>query len=920
MESILHSIILLASCIIAKEVLQLSDNMREHCLTDSLKIEIFKPFTDVNNVTLFVLDRKYTAHALSAHMNARCGYKLLVNYNGGLDFWVSLTACHMYLQKPSKLLRISVSVLYVPSDFSGPMATEHLHFSCPYEPSSEHRVVCEEAYIEVSQPLQGSSDKSKELPNESQQRFDIRVPGGKTVTRNRAWMSAHGIWLRVDQPASRITVRVPLSSQIISREAEGHRGYRTVGYHLVVKQKDTFQYNMSAQCPVVLVVCQDGRVVSTASLPLQTLRKGVQVQALRLQLDGVTLSQEEMITQGFTASLKKRDVQLSYALVTNPLSDMANISVNQHHLALDLMWTTRTDGQLGRAIIHIPFHSCRLQQRNPSFAVSVMEKAFKVTYGPVPLAYSLLAVSVDGVFFQSPDEAQDGLEPYLLLEDNFYYVSLLTHFASQWIPQKYLGGLTSQYSIKPTLMFLNPEDEEFIVEGEEFIYIHEDIVLPRVEGYCYSQAVCFNITSGTADHLWLFYVWDSPFTLSRSNDLQSSQGRAKHYQFCVNQDSPDLLHKSVGEQEQILLLAVAFRDRSTGEVKVWSHQSCSFPPAHQLTCSVEGVVKVEGVRVSSSPAARLELLTLLDPTCQPSEISHGKVSFIFTVDTCGTVKRVQGDVAVYENKVRNEKSLAKDTPEYLKFESTLVCYYRIPVLSPRSSKGHRLGVPLAQAQGNVQFHMNIMKDEAFSVAYQTDEYPVLQWLQQPVRVEVGMQSVDPQVELHLQDCWATPTPEAKHSNTWFLIKDGCDVKEDEYRTVFHKVQRSKRIRFPQHYKRFEMKTFAFISPHSQELLQHPIYLHCTVVICDLETSSKKACKAHCVRDQQRRGRSFRSRDPPEFLLTSGSIQLLSEVPATSPLLGEKALMLMLLSVMSILSSLVFLSAFVPFRGGTCKCK
>lgn len=50
----------------------------------------------------------------------------------------------------------------------------------------------------------------------------------------------------------------------------------------------------------------------------------------------------------------------------------------------------------------------------------------------------------------------------------------------------------------------------------------------------------------------------------------------------------------------------------------------------------------------------------------------------------------------------------------------------------------------------------------------------------------------------------------------------CDVKEDEYRTIFHKVQLSKRIRFPQHYKRFEMKTFAFINPHSQELLRHPV--------------------------------------------------------------------------------------------------
>lgn len=71
----------------------------------------------------------------------------------------------------------------------------------------------------------------------------------------------------------------------------------------------------------VLVMCQDGRVVSTANLPL---RNGAQLRALRLQLDGVTLSQEEMVTQGFTPSLKKQDLQLSYALVLNPLTGMVS--------------------------------------------------------------------------------------------------------------------------------------------------------------------------------------------------------------------------------------------------------------------------------------------------------------------------------------------------------------------------------------------------------------------------------------------------------------------------------------------------------------------------------------------------------------------------------------------------------------------
>ncbi|KAL4647539.1 hypothetical protein GN956_G8685 [Arapaima gigas] len=889
------------------EGLRLSEHTEARCLTDTLRVRFSRAFVEQNNVTLFVRDRKATSHVLSPTMNAKCGYKRQKNYSGGLELWASFTACHMYLQHQSTRLRISVGVKYVPLDLSWSGATEHVYFSCPYNPSNADRLVCEEAYIEVQ--LHGSLCVAT---RQSPLLFEVQSHNGEIMTRGQKWISDRGIQLRFNHPAGWMTLRVPLNSSVISRK--DYNGFQSVGYNLMVKGQDALanlQYDLSAQCPLVQVMCQEGDVlVSTANLRFPGLMDGVEDQAVRMQLDGVTLSQVDAVSKGYKVFLERHSAQLSFAARTNPSLDRYNngdFVVNKHRLALVLLWVNKKERQHGRDIIHIPPHSCHPQHQDPIFTGKT--DGFNVTYGPVPLSYSLSATSVDGVHFQSPGESWAELQTHLLPGHDSYHVSFFGHFGSELIPWKYLGNLSSQYSIQPILVFSRPEEKELIVEGQVYTHIREDIVLPGVEGYCQDQSVCFNITKGNAPHLWTLYIWDSPFTNGwRTEQQHSMDDSMKLYQLCVGVDSHELLHQSVSEQGQSLVLGMAFRDKMSGEVKVWAQQACPFPPAQELACSAEGVIRVRGLQLISSPAARPELLTLLDSSCKPSEVSFPKVSFIFSISTCGTVKKVQDNIVEYENKISNVKSLDKSAPEYLKIESTLVCRYRNPgVITIERMKNLKSNASPVHAHGNLQFHMDVMKDWTFSTAFRPDEYPITKRLREPVLVEVGVDSDDPAVELYLHDCWATPTLDPAHPHIWFLIKDGCEVTKDKYKTVFHKVELSNRIKYPQHYKRFEVKTFTFVNPDSRELLTQPIIIHCTVVICDLGSlTTDRACNVQCNVDRQRKGEVCVSKSIPEFQLTSGSIQLMSDILSTGALLGEEELMLILLSVIGIFSSLVFL--------------
>lgn len=123
----------------------------------------------------------------------------------------------------------------------------------------------------------------------------------------------------------------------------------------------------------------------------------------------------------------------------------------------------------------------------------------------------------------------------------------------------------------------------------------------------------------------------------------------------------------------------------------------------------------------------------------------------------------------------------------------------------------------------------------YRLFYHDGDYPVLKFLKQPLYFEVGMDhSKDSRVAVVLENCWATLSKDKESKPRWDLVVDGyvwnlvcicgtfllnagpnsssltrCANPKDPEQTIFHPVVADGRVDIPDHFKRFEVKTFAF---------------------------------------------------------------------------------------------------------------
>ncbi|KAK2533887.1 Zpax [Columba guinea] len=102
-------------------------------------------------------------------------------------------------------------------------------------------------------------------------------------------------------------------------------------------------------------------------------------------------------------------------------------------------------------------------------------------------------------------------------------------------------------------------------------------------------------------------------------------------------------------------------------------------------------------------------------------------------------------------------------------------------------------------------------NKSYSESYQKLEYPVVKYLREALYFEVELlQPKDERLELNLNDCWATNSQSQDSLPQWPILINGCENSRDSYRTVFHEVDYSLRVKFPQHLKRFEVIMFTFV--------------------------------------------------------------------------------------------------------------
>ncbi|XP_015215589.2 zona pellucida sperm-binding protein 2-like [Lepisosteus oculatus] len=277
----------------------------------------------------------------------------------------------------------------------------------------------------------------------------------------------------------------------------------------------------------------------------------------------------------------------------------------------------------------------------------------------------------------------------------------------------------------------------------------------------------------------------------------------------------------------------------------------------------DGYMDVDVSAGSTVPVLNLSTVQLRDPSCRPAGVSAGGLQYRIPLDSCGTTVKMLNGQLVYENEIVAVKRIQGGITRDAEFRLTVVCYFNgsaDPLLTIQMNT--KAPPPPVLEQGEIQVVLLAYPDVQYSRPYGTQDYPILKYLQEPLYLEVQvLNRQDPNIKLALNDCWATASPDPSTAPRWDVIVDGCEYEEDNYKTVQHPMSRFPTVQFLNHYRRFEVKMFTFVSEGNQ--LTDSVYFHCSTLICASQRPDSALCSRSCPSGfQGRRRRGLRDQSSP----------------------------------------------------------
>ncbi|XP_065587158.1 zona pellucida sperm-binding protein 2-like [Cyrtonyx montezumae] len=881
-------LLLLEMFISETQTQQASELISSECLKNTLHFTLSMELFKDKYLSFFAVDQSGIAWELDEALASQCGYTVTYSSRTSIVFRASALSCYSHLEKDVFTVTIQIKVAHAPDMKNA--TTHQKSASCSYGPQSPREIVCETNYMEVSVRRNVPQNEKDFILNEPQdwilsfseakameasmwQIVFHRPEEKRALLVSDAWRAGFGF----STTETRILLRVPYNAAQVQLVKVQGNTFSVVSSSMFYKQHwMILMVDTSVACPVDGVNYTNKTIIWTVPKYFQALCTGATGFKDVIVEAGVNLrklSANEMASRKFVLSNDLNTITVKVPIGAEGGSYKTFVSSGKHgakysiNLFLEHQWEDSKWGLTKYTVIkeiETPFEHVGLAvTNNPNLSTRLMN----VTVGIFLLDVELVNLTIEGTTVTVSEAIQHGYLTYEIQYANRSKVYVIqVPFDAPGIKKEYTSDDTREYTLNVTLKFIIvPTSETFAVPLVTVTAV-KDAVLPSARGFCDGNYFHLIITCGNVDQNWLPFISDQhlmPETAQKYSYSLSDNGT--HLAVSVPFLSSLVDYKDIHISGVMASLHLTLKDGITLANRKGFSISCRFRPSELIQCLPNGTVVITAIKLVRLADLDTSLLVLRDRQCKPSLVTKKTATFKFNVNTCGTSRKFNSTSITYENDVLYFRP-GNDIPVYqLKF----VCVYTIKRSADvQYETKNNMPSSTKPGFGSLDLSMKIFKEKSYSEPYQELEYPVVKYLREALYFEVELlHPADPRLELNLENCWATNSQSQDSLPQWPILINGCENSEDSYRTVFHKVNYSLRVKFPQHLKRFEVTMFTFVQ--GTTLLQMQLYFHCSVVICSTTPlPSDMTCQRRCNPQK----RLDRSAEPhPQGQVSSGAV-------------------------------------------------
>uniref|UniRef100_A0A8C6TLE7 Zona pellucida protein AX 1 n=1 Tax=Neogobius melanostomus TaxID=47308 RepID=A0A8C6TLE7_9GOBI len=821
---------------------QLDSKTGKRCMGNLMRLSLDKALAVGNQLEVEAINGSQRV-LLTPALAAQCGYSMESDPWGNTRIYTSLLGC--YVHNTDTMFHVGLKLDMF--NLTSPEIVSHnVQKTCSYSRWAQREVLCDRNYMEVSQllsepdsPTDPKAPKDSSVKDDPQMNAlpgvtDILHPEPITMVQREAEQAGYG----AQTTAQRLVIRSPYHRpETYSEEVAGipMEVLRVSVYYSAPAGLSVI--DLSAACPI-------GYLVAHAPLTHPLVDNSARLTELYLGMNGQRLDQSLLSVRGYSLTTRDFNIVVDIPLGAPDGYYKSHAPEQQYHVTfsvepmLEVLWKA-SNGQETRYKVLFPITTPLMARPPQAYDQTVAEsRVFSLLAGTFLQDVELKNITFLSGTFSVEECVKRGFK--VLHQDHpngTRSFSVQLGFDEDVVRRRNPERLVTLYSLPLTLGFMIlPELSPFSLSVELVASLY-DVVHPSLSGDCDQEMFDITVAYGNqGSNFETFETRVGSVTLTAENAGQYYfRENATHFAISVPYSALNTAFEMLTSDSVRARLDVLLWD-PTNKWPVGDLSLICYFPLITIQCFPNGSVSAVALKLESVPKLQLDRLRLRDRSCRPLLTSERSVLFSFTVDSCGTSRKFVDNYVVYENEISlDHRGWGNPTtdPEYRQHVS---CYYKVD----RSVVvGFGLGpssTPVAEVgNGQMAVHMTIL-------VLWPEDFPLPKFLQEPVFVDVSLLSSDPRLELILQDCWATNSPDRSSVPRWDLIVDTCANPEDLYLTELLPVLSDVRGRLPAHIKRFVIKMFTFTQ---ESIPSDQIHIHCDTVICNTNDRTDGACKGQC---------------------------------------------------------------------------